>query len=97
MDTAVPSGGMEEMERPAFRAPTAGRVALRNLRKRLNTPAVAESTARALESLDCELFLQEYEQAYADLRNDPEAWAEIEAERRAFDGTLMDGLEEEEN
>lgn len=85
------------MERPAFRAPTAGRVALRNLRKRLNNPAVAESTARALESLDCELFLQEYEQAYADLQSDREAWADVQAERQSFDGTLMDGLEGEES
>ena len=77
----------------AFRAPVAGRLALGNLRKRLRDPAVAESTARALEALDCELFLQEYEQAYSELRNDSEAWAEVETERRAFDGTLMDGLE----
>jgi hypothetical protein len=77
----------------AFRAPAAGRLALGNLRKRLKDPSVAESTARALEALDCELFLQDYEQAHAELRNDPEAWAEVEMERRSFDGTLMDGLE----
>lgn len=82
------------MEQSAFRAPLAGRVALDNLRKRLRNPLVAESTARALESLDCELFLKEYEQAYEELRQDPEAWAEVQAERRAFDGTLMDGLGE---
>ncbi|HYW14071.1 MAG TPA: hypothetical protein VE871_19055 [Longimicrobium sp.] len=81
------------MTRTAFRAPMAGRLALGNLRKRLNNPAVAESTARALEALDCELFLREYGQAYSELLSDPAAWAEIEAERRAFDGTLMDGLE----
>ena len=44
---------------------------------------------------DCELFLKEYEQAYADLLADPAASAEIEAERSALDGTLMDGLEDE--
>lgn len=58
-------------------------------------PKASESTA-ALESLDeCELFLKEYEEAYAKLREDPAALAEFEAERRAFDGTLMDGLEDE--
>lgn len=82
------------MARTAFRAPLAGRLALGNLRKRLNNPAVAESTARALEALDCELFLQDYEQAYSELRSDPAAWADVETERRAFDGTLMDGLDE---
>jgi hypothetical protein len=44
---------------------------------------------------DCELFLKEYERAYADLREDPAASAAIEAERSALDGTLMDGLEDE--
>jgi hypothetical protein len=81
------------MGRTAFRGPVAGREALRNLRRRLNNPAVADSTARALESLDRELFLKEYQEAYAALRADPEEWAEVEAERRAFDATLMDGLE----
>jgi hypothetical protein len=80
------------MARTVFRAPYAGRQALLNLRRRLNDPAVAASTAEALENLDCELFLREYEQAYADLRDDPEEWAEVQAERRAFDGSLMDGL-----
>ncbi len=58
-------------------------------------PEASESTGPALESLDCEMFLKEYEDAYAKLRDDPVALAELEAERRAFDGTLMDGLEDE--
>ncbi len=57
-------------------------------------PNASESTA-ALESLECERFLKEYEAAYTKLRDDPAALAELEAERRAFDGTLMDGLEDE--
>ncbi|HEY0153642.1 MAG TPA: hypothetical protein VGB92_16660 [Longimicrobium sp.] len=56
-------------------------------------PQAAESGAPALESLECELFLREYEEAYAKLREDPAALAEFEAERREFDGTLVDGLE----
>jgi hypothetical protein len=58
-------------------------------------PPASESTAGTLESLECERFLKEYEEAYARLRDDPAALAEFEAERRAFDGTLMDGLEDE--
>jgi len=46
----------------------------------------------APESGDSARFLQEYEQVYAELRADPEAWAEVQEERRAFDGTLGDGL-----
>lgn len=83
------------MGQAAFRAPAAGRQALSDLRRRLYDPRMAEATAQALQSLERELFLKEYEQAYAELRQDPEAWEEVEAERNAFDGTLMDGLERE--
>lgn len=58
-------------------------------------PPESESTAPALESLECELFLKEYEEAYAKLRDDPAALAEVEAETREFEGTLMEGLEDE--
>jgi len=34
-------------------------------------------------------------EAYARLREDPEAWAEELEERRLFEGTLMDGLEDD--
>jgi hypothetical protein len=34
---------------------------------------------------------------YAALRADPEVWAAVEAERRAWDATLMDGLDPTEN
>ena len=47
------------------------------------------------ERLDAELFLKDYEEAYAVLREDPAAFAEIEAEWSALDGTLMDGIEDE--
>jgi hypothetical protein len=33
---------------------------------------------------------------YAALRADPEAWAEVEAERKLWDATLMDGLDPKE-
>lgn len=79
-----------------FRAPAAGRQALSNLRQRLRDPAAAASTADALESLDCELFLREFEQAYTSFReNNPAGWALLQAENKEFDGTLMDGLRHE--
>jgi len=34
-------------------------------------------------------------EAYARLREDPKAWAEELEERRLFEGTLMDGLEDD--
>lgn len=51
---------------------------------------------QALEDAECRLFLREYETFHMELRKrDPEAWAELERERREFDGTLLDGLEDE--
>lgn len=41
-------------------------------------------------------FLAELDQAYAALREDPVLWAEELAERRALEGTLMDGLDPDE-
>jgi predicted transcriptional regulator len=48
---------------------------------------------KAIEQYRRQVFLQEANQAYAALRNQPEAWeAELE-EREAWDTTLSDGLE----
>ncbi|HEX8696875.1 MAG TPA: hypothetical protein VF746_30935 [Longimicrobium sp.] len=74
----------------------AGRAALRSLLARLRDARQAPAAAQALEEAECRLFLQEYEAFHSDLRaNHPEAWAELERERRSFDGTLMDGLRDE--
>jgi hypothetical protein len=69
---------------------------LRSLLARLRDERQAPAAAQVLEDAERRLFLREYETFHADLRErDPEAWAEVERERRAFDGTLMDGLEDE--
>jgi hypothetical protein len=77
-------------------APMQGRVALNNMRRRLRDPRSAEKAARALETLDRELFLQEYAAAYRELRNDPEAWEAEQAEARVWDCTAADGLDAED-
>ncbi len=41
-------------------------------------------------------FLAELERGYAALREDTGAWQEEQAERRALDGTLLDGLDPDE-
>ena len=46
----------------------------------------------AVEALRRKRFLEEVNAAYASLRVDAKAWAAIEGERRAWDGTLLDGL-----
>ena len=48
---------------------------------------------KALAAYRREVFFQKMNAGYAELRADPQAWAAFEAERKQFDGTLMDGLE----
>jgi len=80
-----------------YTAPQAAREALGRMRRRLRDPRTAEVTARELQALDCELFLQEFAAAYRDFREiDPEGFEAELAESRVWDGTLMDGLEHED-
>jgi hypothetical protein len=51
--------------------------------------------ARAVDAYWRARFFEQMNAAYTALRNDPEAWEEELAERRAWDGTLMDGIESE--
>jgi hypothetical protein len=46
----------------------------------------------AVEALRRQRFLEGVNAAYAALRADPGAWFAVERERRAWDGTLADGL-----
>lgn len=55
----------------------------------------SELLARAVEQYRRSLILDLTNRAYAALRADPEAWAEVEAERGDWDATLGDGLEDD--
>ena len=44
----------------------------------------------AVEALERNLFFETLNRRYEELRADPEAWAEIEQERRAEEGALGD-------
>ena len=46
----------------------------------------------AVEALRRKRFLEQVNAAYATLRADPRSWESVEAERRAWDITLPDGL-----
>src|SRR5438067_12132575 len=50
----------------------------------------------ALDAYRRKLFFEQLNAGYAELRADPEAWAEHLAERRLWDVTLMDGLDPDE-
>lgn len=56
-----------------------------------------DSVARAIEHYRRQKFLERINADYAALRADPEAWREEQEERDAWDSTLMDGLEPDEN
>ena len=47
----------------------------------------------AVEQLERKIFFDRLKARYTELRADPAAWAEIEAERREWDSTLRDGSE----
>ena len=51
---------------------------------------------KALDAYRRQLFFEQLNAGYAELRADPEAWAEHLAERKLWDATLMDGLDPEE-
>jgi hypothetical protein len=81
---------------PRNAAGDSGRAMLRSLLARLRDDRQAPLAAQVLEDAECRLFLREYETFHAELRErDPDGWAELERERREFDGTLMDGLQDE--
>jgi predicted transcriptional regulator len=46
----------------------------------------------AVEAYRREVFLHRTNQAYAELKKDPKAWAECQAERAVWNGTTKDGL-----
>ncbi len=50
---------------------------------------------RALETYQRELFWKQTNEAYAELKTKPEAWAEELAERTLWEQTLADGVETE--
>jgi predicted transcriptional regulator len=58
--------------------------------------SVTEVLERAVEEYHSRQFWEAVNKGYAELRADHEAWAQEEAERRAWDGTLMDGLDPSE-
>ena len=54
---------------------------------------MAEELERAVTAYHDRAFWDAVNAGYAALRSDPQAWAEEEAERRAWEQTLMDGLD----
>jgi hypothetical protein len=49
----------------------------------------------AVDAYRRQFFLEQLNEQFARLRADPAAWREELAERKLWEGTLMDGLEDE--
>jgi hypothetical protein len=77
---------------PIIRVSAKTRATLHDLARDMDAPMV-EIVDQAIELYRRQRFIDQANAGYAALRDDPEAWAEIEAERAAWDGTLLDGLE----
>lgn len=76
------------------RVRAAAHKALKEMSKSRGVP-IAQLVEEAVERLQREEFFRQGNEAYARLREDPKAWAELLAERAEWDCTLMDGLEDE--
>ena len=66
---------------------------LRRLRE-LSGESTAELLERAVELLERDRFLDAANEAFGELRGDPEAWRAESAERGLWEGTLGDGATE---
>jgi hypothetical protein len=60
---------------------------------RWSDTSVNEALDRAIKEEYERRFWEAVNAGYAALRADPAAWAELEAERKAWDATLLDGLD----
>src|SRR3954447_17455673 len=58
--------------------------------------SVGEALDRAIKGEYERTFWEAVNAGYAALRADPQAWAEVEGERKLWDATLLDGLDPEE-
>jgi predicted transcriptional regulator len=53
--------------------------------------------AQAIDAWEQTLFWEEFDASWERIRNDPEQWAQVQADRAVWDRTLKDGLEPDED
>jgi hypothetical protein len=83
------------MSAPTVRISEASRRILKDLANQTGQ-TMMDVLDKALDAYRRKLFFEQMNAGYAELRADPEAWAEAEAERKLWDQTLMDGLDPDE-
>ena len=84
------------MSAPTVRISEASHRILKGLAEQTGQ-TMMEVLDRALDAYRRKLFFEQLNAGYAELRADPQAWAEHLAERQVLDATLMDGLDPEEH
>jgi hypothetical protein len=82
------------MSQPTVRITSQTRATLRALAQHSGR-TMQEVLDLAIEAYRRRLFLEETNAAFARLRDDPSAWAEVQEERAAWDQALGDGLDDE--
>lgn len=80
------------MPNPTVRISPQAHRTLRELAHRSGQP-MQTVLDRAIEEERRRQFVAEANASYAAVRQDPEAWAELQAERAEWDTTLLDGLD----
>jgi len=85
---------MKTIENPNIRISPRSKAVLRTLARQAGKPMQAVLD-EAIEHYQRDKFLDDVNAAFANLRNDPKAWKEEQAERALWDKTLSDGLKKE--
>ncbi len=85
---------MKAVENPNIRISARSKSVLRALARQAGKPMQAVLD-EAIEHYQREKFLDEVNTAFANLRSDPKAWNEEQAERALWSKTLNDGLDKE--
>lgn len=83
------------MSTPTVRISPASHRTLQRLSKQTGK-SMTELLDQVLESYRRKLFFEQLNAGYAALQDDSVAWAEMKAERKLWEATLMDGLDPDE-
>jgi predicted transcriptional regulator len=84
------------MSAPTVRISESSHQTLKELAERTGQTMV-DVLEQALAAYRRKLFFDQLNAGYAEMRADPKAWADHEAEQKQLDATLMDGLDPNDN
>lgn len=84
------------MSAPIVQISETSHLVLKELAEQTGKP-MSEILDKALDAYRRQVFLDAVNTGYAQLRADPEAWADHLAERKSWEATLMDGLDPTEH